>query len=533
MKCKLVSIVLVVIMLLGLTACNSNRSDNKNGIPDVDLSMYSDHGEWSCGRIWVKKTEESWDSSNTYVGYLDENGNLVGEWHSVSAWPKPNDFANDFAFVGTGEYEYSWNSSTIVSYDVINLKGEIVFTIECIAGSDGYEDAAVKQFNSHGYAFYIEGYYKDTYVKSGNAYMLCKDGSKVKIDERLELNGARLNNFSGSFSEGYMSYSNEAYINEEGQVALDFSDRLEGYFGQRYTITNLYPIEDGLAKVVFEGKDDKKYFIVVDIYGNLLTEQPISYDKFSNFDFSSIKRVDNLRVSSLNKSDIKDGAVVKFGNYEQDNVTSNGPELIEWIVLRNDGNKALLVSKYVLDACDYAAQMKYSKTANWENSVVRAWLNNDFFNAAFSKDEIGYIIPSSIESKVITYTGVYDNENLEEDIESRDIATVTTTDNVFLLSVDEIKNLMVVDEIIGQGTKYSSEKVDPVWYNGKLSKPYYKWMTRDLLAHNSFSGNYSKQVFSFEGQGEKIYNYEQWDDIYRYDIDGVRPAIYIDLNKIK
>ena len=107
-----------------------------------------------------------------------------------------------------------------------------------------------------------------------------------------------------------MSYSNEAYINEEGQVALDFSDRLEGYFGQRYTITNLHPIEDGLAKVVFEGKDDKKYFIVVDTYGNLLTEQPISYDKFSNFDFSSIKRVDNSRVSSLNKSDIKDGAVV-------------------------------------------------------------------------------------------------------------------------------------------------------------------------------------------------------------------------------
>lgn len=532
MKNKIISTLLVIVVLLCLTACDSNNALNENKIPDVDLSMYVEHGEWSCGRVWVKKTEESWDSSNTYVGYLDENGNLVGEWHPASVWSRPNNFVNDFAFVGTGEYEHSWNSSTIVSYDVVNLKGEVAFSIECIAGSDGYEDAALREFNSHGYAFYIEGYYKDTYVKSGSAYMLCKDGTKVVLDERLELNGARLGNFSGVFSEGYMPYFYDAYINEQGQIALDFSDRLQGYFGQRYTITNLFPIEDGLAKVAFEGKDGKKYFIVVDIYGNLLTEDPISFDEFSNYDFDSITRVDNSRVSSLKKPEIKDGAVVKLGNYEQDNVTSNGSELIEWIVLKSDGNKALLVSKYVLDSYDYAEQIKYSKTATWENSAVREWLNKDFYNTAFSKDEVKYILSTSMDSKVVTYTGVYDNYNLEEDIVSRDINTTSTADKVFLLSVDEIKELMSVEEIVGQATKYSAQKVKATGYIREKGT-YYKWMTRDLLVHNSFSGDYSKQVFAFEGKGDKIYNYEQWENIYRYDINGVRPAIWIDLTTLQ
>ena len=115
MKNKIISTLLVIVVLLCLTACDSNNALNENKIPDVDLSMYVEHGEWSCGRVWVKKTEESWDSSNTYVGYLDENGNLVGEWHPASVWSRPNNFVNDFAFVGTGEYEHSWNSSTIVS----------------------------------------------------------------------------------------------------------------------------------------------------------------------------------------------------------------------------------------------------------------------------------------------------------------------------------------------------------------------------------------------------------------------------------
>lgn len=39
-----------------------------------------------------------------------------------------------------------------------------------------------------------------------------------------------------------------------------------------------------------------------------------------------------------------------FGHYEQDNDTDNGPEPIEWIILTQFGNRALLLSRDCLDA---------------------------------------------------------------------------------------------------------------------------------------------------------------------------------------
>ena len=43
------------------------------------------------------------------------------------------------------------------------------------------------------------------------------------------------------------------------------------------------------------------------------------------------------------------GNTVVFGNYEQDNDTSNGKEPIEWIIISEENDRRLLVSKYILD----------------------------------------------------------------------------------------------------------------------------------------------------------------------------------------
>ena len=40
---------------------------------------------------------------------------------------------------------------------------------------------------------------------------------------------------------------------------------------------------------------------------------------------------------------------VLFGEYEQDNITSNGKEPIEWIIFSKDDTEAFLLSKYALD----------------------------------------------------------------------------------------------------------------------------------------------------------------------------------------
>ena len=113
------------------------------------------------------------------------------------------------------------------------------------------------------------------------------------------------------------------------------------------------------------------------------------------------------------------GDVITFGTYEQDNNLDNGAEAIEWLVLNRDGNKALVISKYCLE------QMPFNNTlapVTWENCTIRKWLNNDFFNTAFSADEKTSVLVSNI-----SYPDDVDHEE----------PTRTTKDRIFLLSENE------------------------------------------------------------------------------------------------
>ncbi len=89
------------------------------------------------------------------------------------------------------------------------------------------------------------------------------------------------------------------------------------------------------------------------------------------------------------------GDVITFGHYEQDNDLNNGPEPIEWVVLDVQDGKALLFSKYGLDAIQYNVEMA---KVTWEKCSLRTWLNNDFMNAAFSMEEQGAILLTDVDN---------------------------------------------------------------------------------------------------------------------------------------
>lgn len=88
----------------------------------------------------------------------------------------------------------------------------------------------------------------------------------------------------------------------------------------------------------------------------------VKYDKF-------IKNLPNVEV----------GDTIEFGEYEQDNKSDKEP--IEWNVLDIQDNKALIISKYGLDAKKYNEEYQ---SVTWENCTLRKWLNEDFYNEAFS-----------------------------------------------------------------------------------------------------------------------------------------------------
>ena len=124
-------------------------------------------------------------------------------------------------------------------------------------------------------------------------------------------------------------------------------------------------------------------------------------------------------VQEISKASV--GDYVTFGTYEQDNVTSNGPEDIDWIVLDKKDGKALLLSRYALDAKPYHEEWK---DITWEDCTLRSWLNDTFYTTAFSKKERGYIAT----------TTVINDDNPEYGTEGGN----NTKDKVFLLSIDEV-----------------------------------------------------------------------------------------------
>ena len=84
------------------------------------------------------------------------------------------------------------------------------------------------------------------------------------------------------------------------------------------------------------------------------------------------------------KTKLVPGDVVFLGKYEQDGNLDNGPEPIEWIVLKKEDNRLILLSKYVLT---HRAIHSVAEEFKWYESELCAWLNNEFYNEAFNEEE--------------------------------------------------------------------------------------------------------------------------------------------------
>ncbi len=104
-----------------------------------------------------------------------------------------------------------------------------------------------------------------------------------------------------------------------------------------------------------------------------------------------------IKKAKLRKewTQLETGSLITFGSYEQDNDISNGKEAIEWIVLNKKDNKALLLSRYALDCQQFNSDRR--NTA-WENCTLRNWMNESFFQDAFTSEEQTAIITNGLEN---------------------------------------------------------------------------------------------------------------------------------------
>jgi hypothetical protein len=168
-------------------------------------------------------------------------------------------------------------------------------------------------------------------------------------------------------------------------------------------------------------------------------------------------------------------------------------EPITWKVYASEDGTYSLISNLILKAGDY------STTNNeYTISLVRYWLNDTFYNQAFSLNS-SYILPTKISSDV--------------------------TDNVYILSKDDLFNsnyfaddaaraALVTDYAICKGIAYNSKDT----YNAKAGSATY-WTSTPDTNHGS---NYTYCI----ADSGRLYDY----GVISSTQFGIRPAITIDLN---
>lgn len=119
-------------------------------------------------------------------------------------------------------------------------------------------------------------------------------------------------------------------------------------------------------------------------------------------DVDKLLAEDDNMIAAARDAKFAVGNYVTFGTYPQTKA-GNDATPIEWLVLARDGDKALLISRYALDAQPYN---KDYTSVTWETCTLRTWLNGTFYNKAFSSAEQAAILTTNVDnSKNQCYSG--------------------------------------------------------------------------------------------------------------------------------
>ena len=204
---------------------------------------------------------------------------------------------------------------------------------------------------------------------------------------------------------------------------------------------------------------------------------------------------------------------IEFGRYMQDENGLAAP--IEWLVLSLTPYRALLISKFNLICKPYNTS---EAEVTWESCTLRKWLNEDFFNAAFSDGEKATIPTVTVSA----------DKNPDYITNSGN----ATQDKVFLLSIAEVNRYFKSnEERMGTPTAYAKANgTYPGKKHIKVGTGARVWWLRSPgeCQHNAAIVDIDGHVFSSGWGVNSVFSvgFETYD----YNIC-VRPALWIDLEE--
>ena len=226
--------------------------------------------------------------------------------------------------------------------------------------------------------------------------------------------------------------------------------------------------------------------------------------------------------------DAKIGDIVQMGTYEQD----GDPETedpICWDVLDKDGDAMLLISH------DVIAYQRFSdsfKCVIWEDSQIRSWLNQAFYEEAFDETEQASIRETTLENP--STVGFAAHVDPSGDVQVRE-SRPDTKDKIFLLSWKEAEqyygNRLTDASVLGRRPsravlqKRKAIFTDLIIEELPAMYPYSRhlpdgterlsWMLR-----STGMKDYTIFVIGYEGK---------WDQDYPDSYNGVRPVMWVNV----
>ena len=226
--------------------------------------------------------------------------------------------------------------------------------------------------------------------------------------------------------------------------------------------------------------------------------------------------------------DAKIGDIVQMGTYEQDG-DAETEDPICWDVLDKDGDAMLLISH------DVIAYQRFSdsfKCVIWEDSQIRSWLNQAFYEEAFDETEQASIRETTLENP--STVGFAAHVDPSGDVQVRE-SRPDTKDKIFLLSWKEAEqyygNRLTDASVLGRRPsravlqKRKAIFTDLIIEELPAMYPYSRhlpdgterlpWMLR-----STGMKDYTIFVIGYEGK---------WDQDYPDSYNGVRPAMWVNV----
>ena len=198
------------------------------------------------------------------------------------------------------------------------------------------------------------------------------------------------------------------------------------------------------------------------------------------------------------------GNTITFGSYDQDGNPMNGYEELTWRIQSKSDGRALLICDTCIEALPYNEQIGDNL---WGNSSIRKWLNEEFYESAFSSEEKSVIAESEIMTGRLsdqdghTYGELYgENETTMDRVFIPDLSDIGLEDKPINVSA------AALNSFTANNVHYGQDEFQTMFW---IRNPY---------------GEYYNYACGYDSEKKEGHDYVFSSDTFAL----VRPAIYVD-----